>query len=384
MSQAPNRPTAGGADAAAEYPYSTREWATEAVTPDLHQLTRIRGIVYEGRTKYQQVEILDTETFGRVLRLDGKTQSSQSDEYVYHEALVHPVMLHHPAPRRVFIGGGGEGATLREVLRHRAVESVVMVDLDEEVVNLCKEHLPTWHQGAFDDPRVELRHEDAHAYLENADQPFDVMILDLVDPMEAGPAYRLYTQEFYRMAMDRLTEHGALVVQSGPAIAGMTAGPATDANSHEPEALTDLVRGFTALHHTLNTVYPVVTGYSPVIMDFGGAWSFVLASKGTENPSTMTPEQVDALIAERINVNHPLLRRHHTPPHLLAAQTTAYCAGRGDMDRNGGASAARSLNGARRTLLCVIMTDRITADSDRVHNRFTINKWENSRQMYGR
>ena len=286
-----------------DYPYSAAEWATEAVTPDLHQLTRIRRVVYEGRTKFQQVEILDTEIFGRVLRLDGKTQSSQSDEYVYHEALVHPVMLHHPAPRRVFIGGGGEGATLREVLRHRSVESVVMVDLDEEVVELCKEHLPTWHQGAFDDPRVELRHEDAHSYLENTTEPFDVMILDLVDPMEAGPAYRLYTQEFYRMASDRLTESGALVVQSGPAIAGMTAGPATDANSHEPEALTDLVRGFTALYHTLDSVFPVVTGYSPVIMDFGGAWSFVLASKSGENPAELEPEQIDAAITNRVTVD---------------------------------------------------------------------------------
>ena len=300
MSRAPNQPVGGDA---AEYPYTAAEWAKEAVTPDLHQLTRIRRVVYEGRTRFQQVEILDTEIFGRVLRLDGKTQSSQSDEYVYHEALVHPVMLHHPAPRRVFIGGGGEGATLREVLRHRSVESVVMVDLDEEVVNLCKEHLPTWHQGAFDDPRVELRHEDALAYLENSDEPFDVMILDLVDPMEAGPAYRLYTQEFYRMASDRLTDNGALVVQSGPAIAGMTAGPATDANSHEPEALTDLVRGFTALYHTLGSVFPIATGYSPVIMDFGGAWSFVLASKSGEDPAVLAPEQVDTLISDRITVN---------------------------------------------------------------------------------
>ena len=304
MSRAPDQPAAGnGPTSQNALPYSSNEWTTEAVTPALHQLTRISGIVYSGRTKYQQVEIFDTEPFGRVLRLDGKTQSSQSDEYVYHEALVHPVMLYHPAPRRVFIGGGGEGATLREVLRHRSVESVVMVDLDEEVVNLCKEYLPTWHQGAFDDPRVELRHEDALAYLENADEPFDVMILDLVDPMEAGPAYRLYTQEFYRMASDRLTDHGALVVQSGPAIAGMTAGPATDANSHEPEALTDLVRGFTALYHTLDSVFPVVTGYSPVIMDFGGAWSFVLASKSGEDPAGLVPERVDALITDRINVS---------------------------------------------------------------------------------
>ncbi len=276
---------------------------TEAVTPGIHQLNRINSVVYSGRTPYQQVEIVDTEPFGRVLRLDGKIQSGQSDEYVYHEALAHPVMLHHPAPQRVFIGGGGEGATLREALRHRSVESVVMVDLDEEVVNLCKEYLPTWHQGAFDDPRVELRHEDAHAYLQSVDEPFDVMILDLVDPMEAGPAYRLYTQEFYRMASDRLTDNGALVVQSGPAIAGMTAGPATDANSREPEALTDLVRGFTALHHTLDSVFPVVAGYSPVVMSFGSAWSFVLASKGGEDPAGLAPERVDALIADRITAS---------------------------------------------------------------------------------
>ena len=175
-----------------------------------------------------------------------------------------------------------------------------MVDLDEEVVNLCREHLPTWHQGAFDDPRVELRHEDAHAYLEHTQERFDVMILDLVDPMEAGPAYRLYTQEFYRMAMDRMTDEGALVVQSGPAIAGMTAGPATDENSGEPEALTDLVRGFTALHHTIGTVFPSVVGYSPFVMDFGSAWSFVLASKVVGDYSRLSPEQVDSLISERI------------------------------------------------------------------------------------
>ncbi len=297
MSQAPDP----AAPVVSDLPYSPQDWATEAVTPDLHQLTRIRDVIYSGNTAYQHVEILETHVFGRVLRLDGKTQSSQSDEYVYHESLVHPVMLHHPAPRRVFIGGGGEGATLRETLRHHSVEKVVMVDIDEEVVRLCKEHLPTWHEGSFDDPRVELRHEDALAYLENVDEPFDVMILDLVDPMEAGPAYRLYTQEFYRMARDRLTEHGALVVQSGPAIAGMTAGPAIDAQEHDPEALTDLVRGFTSLHHTLASVFPVVVGYSPEIMDFGGAWSFTLAAKSGESPAALTPEQVDALIPERIN-----------------------------------------------------------------------------------
>ena len=303
MPPSPDSPEAGAStNAPAQFPQSGDEWTTEAVTPDLLQLTRVHNVVYSGRTQYQHVEILDTAPFGRVLRLDGKTQSSESDEYVYHEALVHPVMLQHAAPRRVFIGGGGEGATLRETLRHRDVEKVVMVDLDEEVVGLCREYLPSWHQGAFDDARAEVLHEDALGYLESADEPFDVIILDLVDPMEAGPAYRLYTQEFYRLAFDRLSEHGALVVQSGPAIAGMMAGPATpDGAGGDPGVLTDLVRGFTALHHTLRTVFPVVSGYSPVIPDFGGAWSFVLVSKSGESPATWSPERVDDGIAARID-----------------------------------------------------------------------------------
>jgi spermidine synthase len=278
-------------------------WATEAITPSLHQLQRIRREVFSGQTKYQQVRVLDTVPFGRVLVLDGKTQSSQADEYVYHETLVHPAMLAaSPAPRRVFIGGGGEGATLREVLAHKSVQRAVMVDLDEEVVELCKEHLPTWHQGSFEDPRTELRHEDAYAYLLREREPFDVLIMDLVDPMEAGPAYKLYTQEFYRIASERLSPGGTLVVQSGPGLAGTLAGPAVRENeASSAEVLTDLSRGFTALHKTLETVFPIVRGYSTVVPAFGSMWTFILASKGADDPYRWTPEDVDRRIAERVS-----------------------------------------------------------------------------------
>lgn len=258
--------------------------------------------VFSGQTRYQKVEVYDTVPFGRLLLLDGKTQSTEADEYVYHEALVHPAMLAHPDPRRIFIGGGGEGATLREALTHRSVERAVMVDLDGEVVALCREYLPQWHQGAFEDPRTELLHEDARAYLEREQEPFDVMVLDLVDPMEAGPAYKLYTQEFYQLASSRLGPQGTLVVQSGPAISGMMLPNSTMAQGETtPGVLTDLSRGFTALCHTLATVFPVVVGYSAVVPAFGGAWSFVLASKGTDDPSAWPPEEVDRRVAARIS-----------------------------------------------------------------------------------
>ena len=111
------------------------KWYLETVFPDLAVMLQVREVLHSGQTAYQKVDVLESEIFGRSLVLDGKTQSTERDEHVYHEALVHPAMLFHPCPRTVFIGGGGEGGTLREVLCHRSVERVVMLDLDKEVVD---------------------------------------------------------------------------------------------------------------------------------------------------------------------------------------------------------------------------------------------------------
>src|SRR4030042_686838 len=138
-----------------------RKWLYDEVSPNLTQLHRIKKVIYSGRTKFQAVEIVDTRSFGICLVLDGKIQSSELDEFIYHEALVHPAMLSHARPETVFIAGGGEGATLREVLAHKTVKKAVMVDIDEELVKLCRRFLPSWHQKAFDDHRTELHFSDA-------------------------------------------------------------------------------------------------------------------------------------------------------------------------------------------------------------------------------
>ena len=127
-------------------------WHYELITEGLMQLERVREVLFEGDSPYQHVLIQDAECFGRSLVLDDKTQSTELDEFVYHEALVQPAMMAHPNPRTVFIAGGGEGATAREALRHRSVERVVMVDLDELVVNMCKKYLPNHHQGRIRRP----------------------------------------------------------------------------------------------------------------------------------------------------------------------------------------------------------------------------------------
>ena len=128
-------------------------WFDEEVTPDLSMRMRLKTLTFDEQSDFQRVQVIETAEFGKTLVLDGKTQSAKVDEYVYHECLVHPAMLLHGNPKRVYIGGGGELATARECLKHRSVEKVVMVDLDKVVVDICREKLPEWNGGSTDDPR---------------------------------------------------------------------------------------------------------------------------------------------------------------------------------------------------------------------------------------
>ncbi|MBI5379810.1 MAG: polyamine aminopropyltransferase [Nitrospirae bacterium] len=260
-------------------PLKNYKWFFDFLGPDEGHMCGIRTIHYARQTRFQQMEIMDTGCYGRCLVLDGKIQSSTADEFIYHEALVHPALLAHPHPRRVFIVGGGEGATLREVLRHPSVERAVMVDIDQEVVEACRTYLPEMHQGAFDDPRVELRYLDARRYLEETSETFDLIVIDISEPIEEGPAYLLFTREFYEIALQRLTEDGIISLQAGTT------------------ALTALLN-FAAVHKTLSAVFPVVAPYQAVVPSFGLPWGFAVASK-RHDPRALTPGEVDQRIAQR-------------------------------------------------------------------------------------
>ena len=161
------------------------KWIEEELEPGLRVQYGLNQILATSKSKFQTVDLVDLQTFGRVLLIDGLIQSSQSDEFVYHESLVHPALLAHPNPKSVYIGGGGEGSTAREVLRHKSVERCVMVDIDEDVVRFCRDHLPE-NSEAFKDPRLELIIDDAKAILEKSPTGFDVIIMDLDDPLEGG------------------------------------------------------------------------------------------------------------------------------------------------------------------------------------------------------
>ena len=197
------------------------KWFQDRVSQDLIQWHSVQERLYTGQTPFQSIEVIRTGSFGLCLVLDGKIQSSEVDEYIYHEALVQPAMVAHPHPEKVFIAGGGEGATLREVLSHKTVTRAVMIDIDRDVIATCKKYLPQHSQGAFDDNRTELHHVDARDYLAQCTESFDVIIIDLPDPIEEGPAYLLYTQEFYQLVRNRLTDNG--IALPDPALASPSA-----------------------------------------------------------------------------------------------------------------------------------------------------------------
>jgi spermidine synthase len=257
-------------------------WFWEYVTPHLIQQFSISDILYSGKSEFQSIQVIDTPAFGKCLILDGKIQCSEADEFIYHESLVHPPMITHPQPETVFIAGGGEGATLREVLAHSTVKRVVMVDIDKMVPDICKEFLPSLGQGSFEDSRVELLHMDAMKYLDEAQQKFDVIIIDLTEPLEESPAYLLYTQEFYQGLKGKLTQDGLVALQSGS---------------------TSMVisLGFIAVANTLRTAFSVVAPYQAEIPSFGGSWGFAVASQNLD-PRELSPEEVDRRLSRRLSV----------------------------------------------------------------------------------
>jgi spermidine synthase len=255
-------------------------WLHDRVTPDLIQSHSARKYIFSGKTKYQSVSIVETSAFGTCLVLDGKIQSSEYDEFIYHEALVHPAMLAHSNPESVFIAGGGEGATLREVLRHKSVKRAVMVDIDKEVVDICRRYLPFFNQGSFDDGRAEVHFTDARKYLQDTPEKFDVIILDLVEPLEAGPACMLYTKEFYEIVRDRLNKDGIMSVQCGAS--GWVN-----------------VQNYCAIVSTLRSVFTTVCPYQAYVPAFVDQWGYS-ASSLTLNPASLSPSTIDERIALRL------------------------------------------------------------------------------------
>ncbi len=173
----------------------------------------IDNMLHEVRTEHQHLVIFENARMGRVMALDGVIQTTEADEFIYHEMLTHVPILAHGAARRVLIIGGGDGGMLREVAKHKSVERITMVEIDGTVVDMCKAFLPNHSQGAFDDPRLNLVIDDGMRFVATTEERFDVIISDSTDPI--GPGEVLFSENFYQACRRCLNEGGILVTQNG-------------------------------------------------------------------------------------------------------------------------------------------------------------------------
>jgi spermidine synthase len=189
------------------------EWYEEAYYPHWRQRFLVERYVHRGRTAFQEAIIFESPQVGRVLVLDGFVQTTERDEFIYHEMITHVALMAHGAARDVLIIGGGDGGALEEVLKHRSVARATMVELDPGVVELARKYLPGISRGAFDDPRTQLMFGDGVQFVATTEQRFDVIIVDSTDLV--GPGAVLFTQSFYADCQARLRQGGILVAQSG-------------------------------------------------------------------------------------------------------------------------------------------------------------------------
>jgi spermidine synthase len=191
----------------------TARWFEEKLYPKYGQRFLVTRTLYRKKTRFQTLEIFETPAFGRVLALDGICQTTEKDEFFYHEMMVHPALFAHGRARKVLIIGGGDGGILEEVLKHKTVERAVMVEIDGAVVDLCRKYLPSICGKAFSDRRTDLIIGDGVKYVAETEEKFDVILVDSTDPI--GPAEVLFGDAFYAACKRCLTPRGILVTQNG-------------------------------------------------------------------------------------------------------------------------------------------------------------------------
>ncbi|CAO2816637.1 unnamed protein product [Amaranthus hypochondriacus] len=255
-------------------------WYEEDIDHDLKWSFSLKSILQKATSQYQDVVLLDTKRFGKVLVIDGKMQSAESDEFIYHECLIHPALLCHANPKSVFIMGGGEGSAAREALKHISIHKVVMCDIDKEVVDFCRKHL-TVNQEAFQNTKLELVINCAMAELKERKEKFDIIVGDLADPVEGGPCYQLYTKTFYQNILKpKLSHYGIFVTQAGPA----------GVYTHKEV--------FSSIYNTIRQVFKYVVAFTAHVPSFADTWGWVMAS---DYPIIINPEDIDKKIQTRID-----------------------------------------------------------------------------------
>ncbi|MDD4492993.1 MAG: polyamine aminopropyltransferase [Eubacteriales bacterium] len=232
-------------------------WYTEYQTKGVGITCKTSKTLHTEKTEYQELAIIDTEQFGRMLVLDGTVQTTINDEFVYHEMITHIPLFTHKSPENVLVIGGGDGGTIREIIKHKEVKRAVLVEIDGRVVELSKQYLPEI-SCALGDPKVDVRIEDGIEYVKKHKGEFDVILVDSTDPV--GPAEGLFAEDFYKSIFDCLKDDGIFVEQT-----------------ESPFFHGELIKN---VYSNMAKLFPVARLYTCPIPTYpGGYWSFTMGSK---------------------------------------------------------------------------------------------------------
>jgi spermidine synthase len=250
------------------------QWYVEESAPTEQHHHAIDRVFFEGRSEFQQVAVISTPVFGKMLILDGDTQSSQGDEKIYHETLVHPALAATADRSEILILGGGEGATLREILRAPDVKRCTMVDIDGLVVDLSKRYLPEWADGAFEDPRARVIVGDALQFMRDDAGRYGAIVSDLTEPLEDSPSNVLFNEDVFRLIKSRLAPGGVYVLQ------------ASTAAFHNASLHCKMAR-------TLRRHYAHVSSFFTHVPAFDTDWAFLACSDAID-VATLDAATIDA------------------------------------------------------------------------------------------
>ena len=234
-------------------------WFTEKHTPNVRFSIKVDRQLYSGKSEFQRIDIFDSREFGRFLTLDGYMMLTEKDEFIYHEMISHVPMAVHPKAKNILVIGGGDGGTVREVLRYPTVEKIDLVEIDELVVEVCKKFLPQT-AGALCDPRVNFYFEDGLKFIRHCKNEYDVIIVDSTDPF--GPGEGLFTKEYYGNCYKALKDDGIMV------------------NQHESPFYTEDAYAMQRAHKRIVESFPISRVYQVHIPTYpSGHWLFGFASK---------------------------------------------------------------------------------------------------------
>jgi spermidine synthase len=246
------------------------QFVVERLNPDFGYFYTRGKTLHAGQTQWQKMEIVESKEFGNVLLLDGVTQVTSRNEFLYHEPMVHPALLSHPNPEDVLIIGAGDGGILREVLKHNTVKKAVMAELDGGVVEFCERLMPEINAGAFKDARYRLEVGDGRKFVEGTKEKFDAVIMDMTDPF--GPSVMLYTKEFFEHVKASFKDANGLFVMH-------TESPIARPNT------------FKQCHHTLSKVFKFRRTFYLYIHMYAVLWSITVCSD-TIDAATIPPAEL--------------------------------------------------------------------------------------------